>query len=414
MKKILTATLATLLFGALASAQGWETQQSGTSATGGIHESYITNDWFDNWYIGAAGGIITNFSSINDPRIAPEFEVNLLKWFTPNVGVRFGYQGQWGKEYISGSYNPYQINHSALPFDGEYGGPGTLSYGLFYIHGDLMLNLHNTFGGYNHDRVWNCSPYLNFGYMKMYDNQDGAGYDREIGFGLGLYNTFRLSERWVATADLRHVNTASRYKTADGVRTNFLSLSVGVAYNIYRTYWNRTSTVLVEAAAAKETAEAAVAEVKRQEEKVVQLEQQVEQQQEQIEEQREVIDESSRIIEVNNEELKLRAAAANQVVYYQLDSDVLSNTEKYHLRNYVRAQLEAQPDHVFYLTGSADKGTGTMEHNVKLSASRAHGVKSLLMSEFGVKEENIVIKATVVSDKESDAALDRCVLIESK
>ena len=400
-RKIIIAAVALLAASAVCGAQ--ETR-----------ETYVTNDWFDNWYIGAEGGVFTSFSSITEARVKPEFGVNILKWFTPEIGFRIGYQGQWGKEYINTSYNPYQINHSALPFDGTYGGPGNLSYGAFYVHGDFMLNLSNMIGGYKRDRIYNCSPYVNFGYLGLYDNEGGSGSDKEIGFGAGLYNTFRISDRFVITADIRHTNTASRYKTEDGVRTNFLTVSVGLAYNIFRTYWATAGTIVAEAAVAKAEAEAAVAEVKRQEEKVAELEKAVEVQQEKIEEQKVVIDESAKTIEMEAEALKLRAAAANQVLYFAIGKDQLTTLEKQHLKSYVKAQLEAQPEHVFYLTGSADKGTGSTARNIALSTSRAQGVKSLLMQEFGVKEENIVIKATVISDKESEGALDRCVLIESK
>ena len=53
-----------------------------------------------------------------------------------------------------------------------------------------------------------------------------------------------------------------------------------------------------------------------------------------------------------------------------------------------------------------------MERNIYLSNARANNVKKILMKDFGVKEENIIIKATVVTDKHLDGALDRCVLIE--
>ena len=110
--------------------------------------------------------------------------------------------------------------------------------------------------------------------------------------------------------------------------------------------------------------------------------------------------------------LQERAANADLVVYYYINKEDLNFSELHHLDNYVQGTLAAEPDHVFYLTGSADKGTGTMERNVYLSNARAENVKKILMKDFGVKEENIVIKATVVTDKHLDGALDRCVLIE--
>ena len=377
-------------------------------------DTYITNEWFDNWYIGAEGGVFTSFSAISSPRIKPGFGINVLKWFTPDVGVRIGYQGQWVKEYIKTAYTPYNINHSALPFDGSYGGPGNLSYGALYVHGDLMLNLSNMIGGYKKERIYNISPYINVGYLRLYDNEGGSGFDQEIGFGGGLYNTFRISDRLVITADIRHTNTASRYKTKDGDRTNFITASLGLACNIFRTSWTPAGDIAEEASMARAAAQAAVAEAKKQQEKVTWLEREVSNQNETIKEQKIIIDESAKTIEMNARELERRADAANQILFFTIGKDQLTSLEILHLKRYVRDQLETEPDHVFYITGSADKATGSLERNVELSASRARNVKSLLMKEFGIKEHNIVLKATIVSDKEKEGALDRCVLIESK
>lgn len=389
----------------LAFSQDFTWVAASRDANGGIvRGSYLTNEWYDNWHIGVAGGLSTSFSEVNDPRISPMLEATVLKWFTPYVGVRLGYQGQWGKEYLTIPYTPYAINHSPLPFDHNFGEKGTLSYGMYYVHGDFMLNMSSIVFGYKSDRKWNTSLYANAGYMCMYDNKGGEGSDKEIGFGLGLYNTYKLADRWLLTADLKHTNIASRYKTDEGVRTNFFNLSVGIAYNIRRNYFRHAQVVIDEnrqdiLLAANDIIEKQQEEVKVLEEKVV--------------EQKQIIDESEKIIEMNTQDLKLRAASANEVVFFGLNKSQLASTEKLHLRKYVQSQLEAQPDHVFYLTGSADKGTGSIEYNAKLSQLRAYTVRDLLTTEFGVKPENIVIKATVVADKDPEGELDRCVLIES-
>lgn len=374
-----------------------------------VHGSYLTNEWYDNWHFGFAGGVSTSFSKVNTPRISPMFDFTVLKWFTPSIGIRAGYQGQWGREYLTIPYSPYANNHSALPFDHNFGENGTLSYGMYYIHGDFMINVTNIIIGYDQKRKWNASPYFNAGLLNMYDNKGGDGSDREIGFGLGLYSTCHLADRWLLTADLRHTNIASRYKTNDGVRTNFLGLTVGVAYNIKRNYFRRAQEVIAEYSDNK--AEAAVLAanqvIEKQQKQVRDLEQQVVQQ-------RIVIDESEKVLEMTVQDLKLRAAGANQVLFFTINKAQLSITEMQHLRNYVRMQLDAQPDHIFYLTGSSDKGTGSLDYNVRLSRERAYAIRDILQNEFDVNPENIVIKATVVSDKDPDGILDRCVLIESE
>lgn len=105
---------------------------------------------------------------------------------------------------------------------------------------------------------------------------------------------------------------------------------------------------------------------------------------------------------------------ADLVLYYEINISKLNFTERHHLDEFVKETLDRDPEHIFYLTGSADKGTGTFEINTRLSRERAFGIREILMNEYKVPEEQIVIKATIISDKHEDGALDRCVLIEKE
>ena len=426
MKKIVTILAVIALSASFAAAQDWESVSRDENGNI-VRNAYITNEWFDNWYIGIAGGASTRFttgpkSDIVKNYVSPVAELNLLKWFTPSVGARFGYMGLNGKEGLNG-YNPYQLNHSPLPYTGDYSfkSPGDLSYGFAYLHGDLMWCITNTFMGYKRDRFWNVTPYAHAGYIRLFDNKtDGnkglfsKNFDQEFGLGAGIYNTFRLGERLVLTLDLRHINHASRYKAMNGVRTNVVSGSLGLAYNIYRTYWNRASSLYASSLAAKKAADEALANLKASQEAQDALAKQL------ADKDAVIAGLNDEIANLNNRPVEVvpyatlqeRAANADLVVYYYINKEDLNFSELHHLDNYVQGTLAADPDHVFYLTGSADKGTGTMERNIYLSNARANNVKKILMKDFGVKEENIVIKATVVTDKHLDGALDRCVLIE--
>jgi len=396
-----------------------------------VRGSYLTNEWFDNWYLGIAGGVTAAFSTINDPIVTPQFDFSILKWFTPSIGARFGYQGFAGKEHLYW-YNPWQINHSPLPYDSPTDGPGNMSYGLAYFHGDLMWDFVTTVWGYKYNRFWSPILYANAGYVRLYDNSEGEGFssanrDHEFAFGAGIYNTFRISDRLKATVDFRHYSTASRYKTFEGVRTHRLVGTVGLAYNIYRTYWNRAQTIIAEnttakadAAAAQRALDRANADVADLEKKVAAKEAEIAKKNETIEAQEEAVkaltnlDNSRNAVEVPYNVLKARADAADLVVYYYINVDKLNFSELHHLDAYVSETLKNDPNHVFYLTGSADKGTGTFQRNTYLCRSRAYGVREILIRDYGVKESNIVIKSTVISDKHLDGALDRCVIIESK
>ena len=126
------------------------------------------------------------------------------------------------------------------------------------------------------------------------------------------------------------------------------------------------------------------------------------------------LDNSKQVFEVPYEELKARADAADIVIYFYINVYKPNFSELHHLDAYVQETLQRDPDHVFYLTGSADKGTGTFERNTFLCRQRAYEIRDIRIRDYGVKENNIVIKSTIISDKHIDGALDRCVIIESE
>lgn len=488
-----------------------------------IRGPYLTNTWKDNWYIGIAGGAQTHFGQIIKPNWQPMADIYIAKWFTPSVGLRLGYQGFSGKETFKDGYDyNYQTmgNHSVWEesYDKEN---KVLSYGQSYIHGDVLWNMVNNLWGYRRDRIWTLTPYVNAGLVMLYGEpwKWGKSYfkaqhrDRELAFGVGLLNTFRITDRLSATVDIMNYNMDARYHQTSGAIVSNLSVSAGLAYNIYMTYWNRVGGLqnkienaeqaaedarkaLADAEAARARLDATnreLAEANRQldeankqlgeankkldeantglndenselrakvnrlqarlnnvngrveglpEEKYKEIQDQVallsnrvqdlgglvdnmsEEDAKLLEDQLNEIDNSvkglensvkdlgDQTISISNTDLEHRIANAEHVVYFDMDKTNVRLSESFHLDSYVNSVLAEDPDHVFYLTGSADKGTGTLARNTYLSRERARGVKKILMDKYGVKEDNIIIKATIVTDKSSNAAHDRCVLLE--
>lgn len=82
---------------------------------------------------------------------------------------------------------------------------------------------------------------------------------------------------------------------------------------------------------------------------------------------------------------------------------------EHHLDDYLKATLQNDPEHVSYLTGSADKGTGKIEINTRLSHDCAAGIK-IFMEEYNVSEEQVVIKDIIISDMHKGGSLDCCAL----
>lgn len=67
-----------------------------------VRGPYETNRFFDNVFVGVAGGVNLYFGE-NDSegkfgkRLAPAMDIHVGKWFTPSIGARVGYAGLQGQ-----------------------------------------------------------------------------------------------------------------------------------------------------------------------------------------------------------------------------------------------------------------------------------------------------------------------------
>jgi len=422
-----------LLCPELVSAQDWVVEGI-SEDTKPTHAVYITNRWRDNLFIGGTAGISNRFttgskSDITSTYANPDLNLFILKWFTPIIGLRLGYEGINGREGLD-RFNPYQIGHCPLPYKLDSTGefvtaaeePGVLHYGLMHLHLDFLWNITNTFGGFRRDRFFEISAYFSGGYLRLWDNKtDGnkgigsSNNDNEFALGVGAYATFKLTQRLDAVADLHLTNHASRYRSENGVRTNIAAISVGVAYNLHKTYWNDGKEVAMTVQQARDAEVEARAMLAEAQESNAELEKTVEVLQEEVRagkvDQEELKNLKDEVESMPYQLFKQRAEEAELVVYFYINQTTLNFSEMHHLDNYVMNTLAIEPNHVFKVTGSADRSTGTEDKNKELSRARAEYVKNLLIKKYGVNPKNI-ITSSVVTDKNIEAALDRCALLE--
>lgn len=369
--------------------------------------SYLTNVWYDNWSIGIAGGIQTLAAEGNGKiAITPDLELNVTKWVTPTIGFRVGYQGF---KLTENRAKETQINHYQPKWEN-----GQYKFDQLYIHGDFLVSLTSLFGGYKETRFVNVMPYFHAGYYRLshpdysyFNPRNDKGElmrDREVAYGPGILLNFRISDRLNATFDMRDVFFSSRYHDykRGGVAQN-ITAAIGLNYTFKKWYWSRLKTAEVPLQNSLEEAKVALAKA---EQHNVELQKQVD-----------VLTVNMDALKksiVPHDELTIRVKESDLLLLFDIDNPVLNYPEQVYLERYVRNTLADDSNHVFYITGSADKGTGNTRINTRLSSQRAENVKKILMDKYNVPASQIVIKSTIISDAHEDGRLDRCVLIENK
>lgn len=400
-----------------------------------LRGSYLTNEWYDNWSFGGAFGLQFITAPMNEG-IVPTFvfDVSAVKWMTPSIATRFVLSGFSLKEK-----RPYEFLYSHSQLINENG--VNMFRQTWAGHIDIMFSISNAIFGYRPNRFWNCIPYVGGGFMRLADSDgsffapqkaDRFYYDREFLIGGGVYNTFKITDHLYGTLDLRDMGFRSAYHTTKngvGMAQNF-AISGGLSYTIHKWYWSRHQSVMAPIQATVEQANQAIAEVKKQNEElehentnlvtrntllqqqVVVLKQKPTAQTQ--DNSRLVVSPNTYITNRPMDELERRASEAGLVLYFEINSDKISAGEMIRLEQYVQEMNRIDPLHVFYITGSADEGTGNVTINTRLSRSRGEQVRKVLLNKLKVPKSQVVLKPSIISHQHEDGRLDRCVLLENQ
>ena len=140
---------------------------------------------------------------------------------SPEYGARF--KVNWGNGIFKNDHNTW-----LAPF----GEPGANHDGGGYVTfiGDIQFNLHNLFGTYRSERKWNfiVAPRAG-GWIDI----GGGGGGAPI-MGLGLINTYRLSDRWRLYADVSYMFTASinAFRESEDGSNGYAEINVGVELDL--------------------------------------------------------------------------------------------------------------------------------------------------------------------------------------
>jgi outer membrane protein OmpA-like peptidoglycan-associated protein len=368
-----------------------------------VRGPYETNKFTDNVFVSA--GIGTNYYMGEDDfyrtfkgRFGLGLDLYIGKWFTPTLGLRFGYSGVNANGYTISADANYVTGQVA---DGIY----KEHFGLMYWHGDVMWSMTNEIWGYKEDRIWNLAPYVSAGWARSY-NCDLNRHDNEWVMGAGLYNTFRLNDRFDATLDLRGLMSPSRLdgESRDHLIDYMASATVGIAVKLGKSTFKRAITELPNYAPYEEK----IAALEGQNAEQVKANEGLEAQNAQL---RNQLTNSQAQLAKTQQELADKTTAV--AVFFAIDRATLDKRQLTVLKYYVKTILEANPNKTFTIIGSADSATGTPEYNEKLSEKRVDYVYNLLVKKYGISEDRLIKRVDGSANNQfEEPALNRSVVIK--
>ena len=231
IKKLLTVKKLFLLIGLVLGTMGSRAQ---VFEPGEEPRTVRTRGFWDNWFVQFGLDMtLQNPYGYNFSKVFPNgksFGLDLAvgKWFTHQVGVR-------GKFNWENKLPLLKNDHAnwLAPFDQP--GENRRKGGYIAFYGDVLLNMHNFFGDYRPDRTWNLSIYPRIGVNYNFGVSKGS-----LLAGIGVLNTYRISDRWSIYGDIAYIMTGSGFVGKDKVKgtgtgsnsNGYLSIGIGAQMNL--------------------------------------------------------------------------------------------------------------------------------------------------------------------------------------
>lgn len=369
-------------------------------------QGYLFNQFKDNWFIQAEGGVAMRFDDKNQhrnfgDRLAPAASLYVGKWFSPIIGARLGadfvsLKGLTQNEDALG-VRPWE---TIIEKNGQYYGKTKVNY--FGPSFDVMISLTNWWCGYKPNRVYNAYVYAGGGLYWAMVKTPKAGttndfewknsHDRTITIRAGLTQEFNLSKRFALGLDLRAL--ALNNSEDNGQKTSLAAEALLTAtYKFGKSTWNAPVVPVVvpgencdEYRARLQAADARIADLEAQLKACL-----------------------SRPVE--KETIVTKAPLAT--IYYPCAVYRLTSVDKKVVQS-VANVMKADTNKKYTLTGWADNYTGTEAYNIQLRKNRVETVKNQLIK-YGVNADQL--NATTNNGNRTDLGdkcltLDRAVTIE--
>lgn len=355
-----------------------------------------TNSFWSNWFISAGAGAQFYVGEWDSKlsfgkRLSPSVDVNIGKWFTPGIGVRFGYNGVSAK-----GATPKVGLSTGEEIGGANSGVYKSKFHYYSFRGDAMFNLSNILCGYNEKRLYSFIPYAGFGVMKATTGSKQT----EFAGHLGLLNTFRLCPALDLNLDLRGTLVEDDFDgESGGCRgEGMFSATIGLTYKFKNRGWNRAKTV-VRTVYNNDELDAMRAKMNKMGEENARLQN--------------ALDEANRKAAQQAEN---KQKATTNVVIFEIGKSTLSTEARVSLGMLAEGIKAGDPNAVYTITGYADAGTGSKKRNEQLSKERAEAVYNCLVEEFDVNKSQLRTdyKGGVDNMFYDDPRLTRAVITKSK
>ena len=381
-------------------------------------QGYIFNNMKDNWFIQGEGGVgvMMSYKDANvkfGKRLAPKADLFIGKWFSPLLGFRIG--GHFD-QMIGATDTPNAIGYRTwdteiMKDDAERGLHGQ-KFNRFGVTGDVLFNLTNWLCGYRPGRFYNATLYAGAAMSwNVYRENLGGGdfkyaagkkdhHDRNLAVQAGLLNSFAVSKHLDILLDLRfdmvqdHMDGAGRKTWVE-----YPSVLLGLGYKFGKTEWNApvvpvcppvvdNSALINDLRNKLEGANAKIASLQKQ------------------------LDDC--LNRPGPDKPAPAAEAPLATIYYPINVSKIVGVQN-DVVNAV-ANVMANENSNYKLTGWADNYTGNDQINVRLRKDRVAGVKKALVGKGIAADrlETTIDNGNLTNYGPKCASLDRAVTINRK
>ena len=184
-----------------------------------IKEVAVPSAWSSNWFVGVSGGTSAFVGKPHGKgnlfdRMKPSLAIEAGKWFTPEIGGRFSFQGFQFKD-ASKNVRDYKM-----------------------VHADFLWNVTNSFvKEHTTTQRWGFIPYAGCGIIHNEDNGKSP-----FVINYGVIGQYRLTKRLAVNMEL---GGATTFRDFDGVGAsnkfgdNLFTLSAGLTFNIGKVGWKK-------------------------------------------------------------------------------------------------------------------------------------------------------------------------------